>query len=51
MKLRKLFSSKLMGAVNCLALMLVVHSASAACIWYFHQPEFPESANKFKKVQ
>lgn len=37
------------GALNSLALMLVAQSANQACMWFFHQPEFPEAANKFKK--
>ncbi len=40
---------KLVGLVNCLALVLVAQTANAACIWTFHQPEFPEAANRFKK--
>ena len=37
------------GALNSLALMLVAQSANQACMWIYHQPEFPEAANKFKK--
>lgn len=39
------------GLVNCMALLLVIQSATAACGWIFHQPEFPEAANKFKRVK
>lgn len=43
--------NKMMGKiVNCMALILVIQSANSACGWIFHQPEFPEQANKFKKV-
>ncbi|MFP3154344.1 cyclic lactone autoinducer peptide [Lachnospiraceae bacterium ZAX-1] len=31
--------------------MLVIQSANVTCAWYFHQSKFPESANKFKKMQ
>ncbi|MBO5072231.1 MAG: cyclic lactone autoinducer peptide [Eubacterium sp.] len=37
------------GVLNCLALMVVSMSANSACCWVYHQPEFPETANKFKK--
>ena len=37
------------GILNSLALLLVVQSANQACIWFFHQPKFPESGNKFKR--
>lgn len=46
LKLRKFF-----GVLNAMALMVVMQTANAACVWVFHQPEFPEAANKFKKVQ
>ena len=39
------------GVIPCLhtlALLLVMQTANSACIWVAHQPEFPESANKFK---
>lgn len=42
---------KVVGVMNCLALLLVVQSANSACCFYYHQPEFPETASKFKKVQ
>ena len=47
----KTFFKKLVGILNCFAMLLVAQSANAACIFYFHQPEFPVEANKFKKVQ
>ena len=37
------------GVLNCLALMVVSMSANSACCWVYHQPEFPKTANKFKK--
>lgn len=37
------------GVLNSLALLFVSQSANQACAWFFHQPKFPEGANKFKK--
>lgn len=37
--------------MNSIALMLVVQSANTACVWIFHQPEFPEEANKYRKLK
>lgn len=51
MNTKKNFLMKLLGVFNCLALILVVQSANIACAWLFHQPEFPEAANRFKKIQ
>lgn len=42
--------SKILGAVNCIALALVVQTANAACIWIFHQPKFPEEARKYSRI-
>lgn len=50
MKLLKFLDGKLLKLLNCLSLKLVARSANSACVWYFHQPEFPEEANKFKKI-
>lgn len=44
--LKRLIST---GVLNSLALLLVVQSANQACMWFFHQPKFPDSANRFKK--
>ncbi|MCI8781768.1 MAG: cyclic lactone autoinducer peptide [Lachnospiraceae bacterium] len=50
MKRKKLFQRLMSaGILNSLALLLVVQSANQACIWFFHQPKFPESGNKFKR--
>lgn len=46
----KLVNKILMG-LNCVALALVVQTANAACIWMFHQPEFPEEAKKYSKIK
>lgn len=37
------------GVLNSLAFVLVAMSANSACCWVYHQPEFPDAANKFKK--
>jgi cyclic lactone autoinducer peptide len=50
MKLKKIMTKVMSaGVLNTLALALVAQSANQACLWFFHQPEFPESANKLKK--
>lgn len=50
MKLKRMKSKLLTaGVLNSLALVLVAQSANQACSWFFHQPEFPESAKQFKK--
>jgi len=48
---KKNFLTKLLGIFNCIALVLVAQSANIACVWVFHQPEFPEAANQFKKIK
>lgn len=50
MKFKKMVS-KLMsvGVVNSLALLLVAQNVNQACVWFFHQPEMPECANKLKR--
>ncbi len=44
--LKRLMSA---GVLNSLALFLVSQTANQACMWFFHQPKFSESANRFKK--
>lgn len=39
------------GALNCLALSVVVLNAQQCCYWFGHQPEFPASADKFRKFK
>ena len=51
MELKKDISAKTLGMVNTLALKAVKSTANSACLWLCHQPEFPEAANKFKKVK
>lgn len=46
----KLLSKVLMG-LNCIALTLVSQTANTACIWIFHQPEFPEEAKKYSRIK
>lgn len=51
MKLKNfILKKKLIGILNCIAIMLVVQTANTACLWVYHQPEFPAEANKYKKV-
>ncbi|WP_167959150.1 cyclic lactone autoinducer peptide [Anaerosporobacter faecicola] len=42
--------SKAMNCSNNLAKLFVKQSANSACAWMFHQPEFPEAAKQFKKL-
>lgn len=42
---------KMMAVINCLAVVLVAQTANSACIWIFHQPEFPQEAKKFCKIK
>ncbi len=51
MKLKNSFFTKLLGKFNCIALVLVALSANITCAWVFHQPEFPEAADRFKKIK
>lgn len=44
------FKKEIVGFLNCMALLLVAQTANVACLWIFHQPEFPKEANKFKKI-
>lgn len=37
------------GVLNCLALALVALTSNSACLWYYHQPEFPKEANFLRK--
>ncbi len=48
---KKYFVKKILGIFNCIALVLVALSANITCVWVFHQPDFPEAANKFKKIK
>ena len=47
----KLIAKKIrkIGILNGLALLTVLVNANQACVWFYHQPEFPEKAEKFKK--
>lgn len=49
MKANKSADKKAMESLNGIARILTAQSANSACAWMFHQPKFPESANKFKK--
>lgn len=47
--MKKRIGKSKFGILNCLALLLVTATANAACIWYFHQPEFPKEADALRK--
>lgn len=37
-------------AFNALALVMVIQNVNAACVFTDHQPEVPEVAQRFKKI-
>lgn len=49
--MKKLFNRKLFGALNAFALLLVASTANSACLWLYHQPDYPEAADRFKMVK
>lgn len=51
MKDKTIFLKKIMGVMNCIAVMFVVQTANSACAWIFHQPKFPEEAKKYSKFK
>lgn len=50
--MRKLISKirfeKVMGLINCLAMVVVVQTANMACAWILGQPEEPEEVKKMR---
>lgn len=50
MKLKTKLLKSLSAVMNCIALALVVQTANSACIWIFHQPDFPEEAKCFNRM-
>lgn len=42
---------KLWGVFNCLALAMVISGAQQCCYWFWHQPELPEEADKYRKFK
>ena len=36
---------------NVLALVAVFMTANIACCWYYHQPEFPKEAKRFRRCK
>lgn len=51
MKAEKKLAGKVFEAVNKAAVQMVKHNVNSCCTYIFHQPEVPETANKFKKVK
>lgn len=51
MKTKFNVTSKLIEGANFLALRLVAQTANSACIWIYHQPEFPEEAKKYSRIK
>ena len=50
MKLKRMLKKVALGWANALAMLMVMQTANSACVWVVHQPEFPEEANKLKKI-
>lgn len=51
MKINKNSIMKFLGVFNSLALLFVAQSANSTCAFFYHQPEFPAAANRFRKLQ
>ncbi len=45
------FVNNVLCIFNSLVLIFVAHMANTTCVWTFHQPEFPEEAKKFSRIQ
>lgn len=50
MKIKFKFLSKIFVGMNFFARAFVVQSANTACIWIYHQPEFPKEAKKYSRI-
>ena len=50
-KLKTILNKHAFKFLNVMALMLVMQTSNATCIWLSYQPEFPNEANKFKRVK
>ncbi|MBQ9610588.1 MAG: cyclic lactone autoinducer peptide [Lachnospiraceae bacterium] len=44
-------SNKALAAINVLAMILVIQTSNAACLWMFNQPEYPEEAKKYSRIR
>ena len=43
--------TKLFMGMNAMALAMVIQTANSACLWIYHQPEFPEEAGKYNRIK
>lgn len=48
-KMKKSMVTISLSGINMLALLVVVSNVNVTCGWYMHQPELPESLNKYIK--
>ncbi len=48
--MKKAYLLKFLQIFNAIALVTVIQSANSACIFYYHQPAFPQAAEKYKKL-
>ena len=44
-------SDKMLAVANVLAMVLVIQTSNAACLWMFNQPEYPEEAKKYSRIK
>lgn len=44
-------TDKILTVANVLAMVLVIQTSNAACLWMFNQPEYPEEARKYCRVK
>ncbi len=51
MRRRYCILKKVLFGLNSLAFALVVQTANVTCLCVFHQPEFPEEAKRFNRIQ
>ena len=51
MKNKFTFFTKILAGVNFFFFFLVAQTANTACIWIYHQPEFPEEAKKYSRIK
>lgn len=42
---------KIWGVMNAMAIAVVALGAQQRCYWFFHQPEIPAEADKFRKFK
>ena len=49
--IRKVNVKKIFGMLNCLALFMSVAGVQQYCFWFWHQPDVPVEADKYRKFK